>query len=244
MTNLHYIQTILNIRWIIKSLLIKRKKIPFIEDVTLHFMELISKEATGLERHAASLSGPTTEWQAVYQFFHYSPSASWGFQTFIILLFYSNCNCPTSAPMINKLHLKVDQDSTAQHRKKDIDAPKSLCTWMHQGEHAFADKQDSWLLVIDNFHAAVLLNPKLTNNDVVDTTGRICPGVGFIISAEKKKKKQRVKTWNNMRWHKAQRESNQTYKAVLRLCTHLGSSSVMSPLGSASMLFPQNLSLG
>lgn len=31
-------------------------------------MELFSKEATGLEHHAASLSGPATERQTVYQF--------------------------------------------------------------------------------------------------------------------------------------------------------------------------------
>lgn len=30
-------------------------------------MELFSKDATGLERNVASLSGPTTEWQTVYQ---------------------------------------------------------------------------------------------------------------------------------------------------------------------------------
>ena len=43
------------------------------------------------------------------------------------------------------------------------------------------------LLVIDHFHAAILLNPKLTNDDIVDTTGGVCPGVGFIISAKTKK---------------------------------------------------------
>lgn len=49
------------------------------------------------------------------------------------------------------------------------------------------------LLVIDHFHVAVLLNPKLTNNDIVDTTGGVCPGVGFIISAETKKQKIKTK---------------------------------------------------
>lgn len=58
------------------------------------------------------------------------------------------------------------------------------------GNHTFTNKQNStgrWeflLLVIDHFHAPILLNPKLTNNDVVDTTGRVCPSVGFIISVE------------------------------------------------------------
>lgn len=31
-------------------------------------MELFSKEATGFERHAASLSSPATEWQSAYLF--------------------------------------------------------------------------------------------------------------------------------------------------------------------------------
>lgn len=35
-------------------------KIPFIKDVTLHFMELLPKEATGLECNIASLPGPAT----------------------------------------------------------------------------------------------------------------------------------------------------------------------------------------
>lgn len=82
-------------------------------------MELFSKEATGLEHHAASLSSPTTEWQDCLTIpFHYSPSASWGFQTLIILLFCSNGNCPSSAPFINKLNLKVDHHSTAERGKK------------------------------------------------------------------------------------------------------------------------------
>lgn len=80
------------------------------------------------------------------------------------------------------------------------------------GERAFADKQDSakrrrfLLLVIDHFHAAVLLNPKLTNNDIVDTTGGVCPGVGFIISTETKKKK--IKTKVNLKGTKADSQSS------------------------------------
>jgi len=37
------------------------KTAPFIEDVALHFVELLPKEATGLEHHAASLAGPAAE---------------------------------------------------------------------------------------------------------------------------------------------------------------------------------------
>lgn len=36
------------------------KKIPFIQDVTLHFVELLPKEAAGLECNIASLPGPAT----------------------------------------------------------------------------------------------------------------------------------------------------------------------------------------
>lgn len=132
--------------------------------------------------------------------FHCSPSARGGFQTLIILFFYSNGKCPSSAPMINKLNLKVDQHSTAEHRKKNIHAPKSLRMQMHQASmHLQTDRMNSSkrrvfrLLVIDHFHVAVLLNPKLTNNDIVDTTGGVCPGVGFIISAETKKQKIKTK---------------------------------------------------
>lgn len=49
-----------------------------------------------------------------------------------------------------------------------------------------------FLLVIDHFDVAVLLNPKLTDNDIVDTTSGVCPGVGFIISAGTNMKKVKV----------------------------------------------------
>lgn len=38
--------------------------------------------------------------------------------------------------------------------------------------------------MVEHFNVAILLNPELTNNDVVDTAGGVCPGVGFVISAE------------------------------------------------------------
>lgn len=67
----------------------------FVLDVSLNSMELLSKKATGLERHAASLSSSETQWQLVYQLLHFPPSAS--FQAIIILLalLCSNGNCPT-----------------------------------------------------------------------------------------------------------------------------------------------------
>lgn len=45
------------------------------------------------------------------------------------------------------------------------------------------------LLVIDHFNIAILLNPKLTNDDVMHTTGGVCPSISLIISAEVKRKK-------------------------------------------------------
>lgn len=44
--------------------------------------------------------------------------------------------------------------------------------------------------MIDHVHTTILLNPKLTNDDIVNTTCGVGPGVGFIIS-EKKEAKDR-----------------------------------------------------
>ena len=62
----------------------------------------------------------------------------------------------------------------------------SLHTHVHR-------ERDLFLLVVEHFHVAVLLNPKLANDDVVDTTSGVCPSVGFIISAETKKKPVKTK---------------------------------------------------
>lgn len=40
------------------------------------------------------------------------------------------------------------------------------------------------LLVIDHLHAAVLLDPQLTHDDVVHAAGGVGPGVGFVVPAE------------------------------------------------------------
>lgn len=129
-----------------------------------------------------------------------SPSASRGFQTLIILLFYPNGNCPSSAPMINKLNLKVDQHSHCRAQKQRYSCTQVSCACKCTRRACICRQTKNsikrWqfqLLVIDHFHAAVLLNPKLTNNDIVDTTGGVCPGVGFIISAETKKQKSEDK---------------------------------------------------
>lgn len=53
-----------------------------------------------------------------------------------------------------------------------------------QGKKAFA------LLVVDDFHVAVLLNPKLTHDDIVHAACGVCPGVGFVVSMEPSSKSQ------------------------------------------------------
>lgn len=52
-----------------------------------------------------------------------------------------------------------------------------------------------FLLVIDHFDVAVLLYPKLTDDDVVHTTSGVCPSVGFIISAGTNMKKVKRYRW-------------------------------------------------
>lgn len=95
--------------------------------------------------------------------------------------------------MINKLNLKVDQHSGARRREEIIQVSvhantlgKHICKQTDRERH-----QEKcfliFLLVIDHFHVAVLLNPKLPDNDVVDTTGGVGPGVGLIIPAQRKK---------------------------------------------------------
>lgn len=39
--------------------------------------------------------------------------------------------------------------------------------------------------MVDDLHVAILLNPKLTDDDIVHTTCGVCPGVGLIVSMEK-----------------------------------------------------------
>lgn len=159
-------------------------------------MELFPKEATGLERDIASLPGPATEWQTVYPFsFTILPSEGWAFQKLIILLFYPNNNCPSSAPLINKL--ESESGSTLKH-DTDIHAP-GLCRRTREASvhlprmSATRGKWDNlFLLVIDHFDVAVLLNPKLTDDDIVDTTSGVCPSVGFIISVGTNMKKVKV----------------------------------------------------
>lgn len=40
------------------------------------------------------------------------------------------------------------------------------------------------LLVVDDLHVAILLNPKLTDDDVMHTACGVCPGVGLVVSME------------------------------------------------------------
>lgn len=145
--------------------------LPFIENVSLHFVELLPKEAARFESHAAALAGPVTI-------------------TFLVT------------------------------------SPSLLCERLPSCAHTA--REELPLLVIDDLHAAVLLDPKLADDDVMDAAGGVCPGVGFIVPLEEDREKL----------------GGGRKKAHARLDTRLGSSSVMTPLGSASMLLPQNLILG
>lgn len=124
---------------------------------------------------------------------------------FLLKLCHCNGSCPSFLSMINKLDLKVDQHFSAdqifflKERKKEKEKSfitKCLCVWMFYKSSCAYAKRGARLLVIDHFHVAVLLNPKLSNNDVVDTAGGVCPGVGFIISAEIEKQPVKTKTLN------------------------------------------------
>lgn len=59
--------------------------------------------------------------------------------------------------------------------------------------------------MVDDFHVAILLNPKLTDDYIVHTTCGVCPGVGLIVSMEKTLR--------------VSRELNSSYKAGRRLFT-------------------------
>lgn len=115
-------------------------------------------------------------------------SAGQAFQKSIIPRCFSNNNRPSFAPLINCRNLKVDQHTnTAQ-----TFTPQSCAGGRAGRSPALTANEDgTWkkwnslfLLVIDHFHAAVLLNPKLTDNDVVHTAGGVCPGVGFVVPVE------------------------------------------------------------
>lgn len=51
--------------------------------------------------------------------------------------------------------------------------------------------------VVDHLHIPILLNPQLAYDDVVNTTGGVCPCVGFTVPERKKKKVSNLKkqTW-------------------------------------------------
>lgn len=49
-------------------------------------------------------------------------------------------------------------------------------------ERKYTGKPECALLVVDDFHIAVLFNPEFAHDDVVHTTGGVCPCVCFIVS--------------------------------------------------------------
>lgn len=169
--------------------------------------------------------------------FHFSHSAR-VHSTFIILLMLINSNgsCPSFSPKIYQKDLKVDWHPTAEYRRrvrKKMLHPNESGKWLHTEIHGkHCNDKGIALLVVYHFHVPILLNPKLTNNDVVDTTSGVRPGIGFIISAEVDNQPVSIQLTH---WECLIRETD---------WTHLGSSRVMVPFGSASILLPQNFSLG
>lgn len=144
--------------------------------------------------------------------------------------FCSYGNCPI--PIINMLDLTQCQYSTAVYRKKDFHSLKSLCRQTQEEEDERKSFTCDWSL------------PRCrTAQSKADQ--QWCCGHNrwgsprcrlHYIWKEKEAKHEKSK------WRHSCLKTNRTYK--VSLCTHFGSSSVMIPLGSASMLFPQNLSLG
>lgn len=59
---------------------------------------------------------------------------------------------------------------------------RRVCFHRQQGQQK---AREPLLLMVDDLHAAILLNPKLTDDDVVHTACGVCPGVGLIVSVEK-----------------------------------------------------------
>lgn len=108
--------------------------LPFIKDVSFHFVELFAKETAGFERQAAPLPGPVAQ-------------------------------------------------RTAEREDKRTQTEQSRT---NMGGGGGGWKWFSTLLVIDHFHVAVLLDPKLANNYVVDTAGGVCPGVRFIMPTQRR----------------------------------------------------------
>lgn len=59
---------------------------------------------------------------------------------------------------------------------------RRACFHRQQGQQK---AKELLLLMVDDLHVAILLNPQLTHDDVVHTACGVCPGVGLIVSMEK-----------------------------------------------------------
>lgn len=144
-------------------------------------MEFLSKEATGFECNVASLSSPATEWQTVHPFSNYPPS----FQALIISRLHLTATVLVLLPWSIRWMWKYGK-STLMLQNRDIQVCKTDCR--HPCFHRQLGQQKAkelWLLMVDYFHVAILLNPKLTDNDIVHTTCGVCPGVGLTVPMEK-----------------------------------------------------------
>ncbi len=103
------------------------------------------------------------------------------------------------------------------------------------------------LPVVYYFHCAILLDPQFAQDDIMHTAVRVTPRVRLVVPGGEKKKVA-LKTDNREETRSKKKEliwdlTTCTVSQPL-FWTHLSSSSVIVPLGSASTLLPQNLSLG
>lgn len=133
-------------------------------------MELLSKEATGFKGDAASLRGPATQSNTIKP----SPIGSLGSRQALIIAFLCSAR-------INPLSRKVNLRSRCLAGCSSLRDRLKTCVLSHTRT---AKSQERPLLVVDDLHVAVLLNPKLTHDDVVHTACGVRPGVGLIVPTE------------------------------------------------------------
>lgn len=96
-----------------------------------------------------------------------------------------NGNCPSSAPLINRLNLKVDLHWCC--KAETFQVCEIIRQWRRDRVHRQRGRRKGkqfLVLVVDDFHVAVLLNPKLADDDIVHAACGVSPGVGFVVSME------------------------------------------------------------
>lgn len=144
-------------------------------------MEFLSKEATGFECNVASLSSPATEWQTVHQF-----------SLIILLQAFKHSISRSSIQWQLSQFCSLDQYAESESKPTLTLQRTDIQVWKTDYRHACFHRQlaqqnakELLLLMVDDFHVAILLNPKLSDDDIVHATCGVCPGVRLIVSMEK-----------------------------------------------------------